>query len=265
MAINKFLGEDYSGILNLTSLSTSQGKSCTDKHSLEGINKSVQANVINEVKNFLPKFLPKAVKDALEKTPLPFAQSSSPYQFDIKAAESLLEYELKNILYTKMHKSQSHLTHDTHQDLYDALMWSMLLDEATTKEGDKPDTFLKKRDRGDDQDEDPSAGSNRDKKTKKRRFNESESSKKTSTTKESSKAKSPARTSKSGKSVTAKELVKEPVFEIASDNVEQTFDDKVGDAGQPTHTDADETRTDGALRIPKKDWFKEAPRPKTLD
>ncbi|GJU91979.1 hypothetical protein Tco_1304402 [Tanacetum coccineum] len=86
---------------------------------------SVQANVINKVKNFLPKFLPKAVKDALEKTPLPFAQSSSPDQSAIKAVESHSEYEMKKILYAKMNKSQSHLTHDTHQELYDALTWSI--------------------------------------------------------------------------------------------------------------------------------------------
>ncbi|GKF35052.1 hypothetical protein Tco_0108252, partial [Tanacetum coccineum] len=102
-------------------------------------------------------------------------------QSAIQAAESLSKYELKNILYAKMHKSHSHLTRDIHQELYDALTWSMLLDEATMKGGDKPDTVLKKRDYGDDQDEDPSAGSNQGKMTKKRRFNESESSKKTST------------------------------------------------------------------------------------
>ncbi|GJU71773.1 hypothetical protein Tco_1263178 [Tanacetum coccineum] len=229
------------------------------------IKESVQANIINKVKNFLPKFLSQAVKEELEKTPSSFGQSSSKGQSAIKASESLSEYELKNILYAKMHKIQSHLTYDTHQELYDALTWSMLLDEATMKEGDKPDNVLKKRDRGYDQDEDPSARSNQGKKTKKRRFNESESSKKTSTTKESSKGKSPARTSKSGKSVTAKESVKEPIFEIASDDVEQTFDDKVGDAGQPPHIDADKTQPDDAPRIPKKDWLKEAPRPETLD
>ncbi|GKE04766.1 hypothetical protein Tco_1396784, partial [Tanacetum coccineum] len=68
------------------------------------IEEYVQANVINEVKNFLPKFLPKEIKDALEKTSLPFAQSSSPNQSAIKAAEYLSEYKLKNILYAKMHK-----------------------------------------------------------------------------------------------------------------------------------------------------------------
>ncbi|GJU70194.1 hypothetical protein Tco_1256453 [Tanacetum coccineum] len=111
--------------------------------------------------------------------------------------------------------------------------------QSTTKEGDKPDTILKKRDHGDDQDKDPLAGLNQ--------------------------GKSLARTSKSGKSVTTKESVEEPVFEIALDDDEQTIDDKVGDAGQPPHTDADETQAYGAPRISKKDWFKEAPRPETLD
>ncbi|GJX42222.1 hypothetical protein Tco_0257212 [Tanacetum coccineum] len=180
------------------------------------IEDSVQDNVINEVKNFLPKFLPQALKEALEKTLLSFGQSSSQGQSTIEAAEFLSKYELKKILYAKMHKT-------------------------TTKECDNPNKVLKKRDRGDDQDEDPSAGSNQGKKTKKRIFNESESSKKTSTTKESSIGKSPAKMSKSRKSVTTKESVEEPVFETASDDVEQTIDDKVGDVGQPPHTDADET------------------------
>ncbi|GJY83253.1 hypothetical protein Tco_0496629, partial [Tanacetum coccineum] len=52
-------------------------------------------------------------------------------------------------------------------DLYDALTWSILPDEANMKKGDKPNTVVKKRDRRDDQDEDPLAGSNHDKKTKK--------------------------------------------------------------------------------------------------
>ncbi|GJR79443.1 hypothetical protein Tco_0150228 [Tanacetum coccineum] len=229
------------------------------------IEESVQTNVINEVKNFLPKFLPQAVKEALEKTPPSFGQSSSQCQFAIQAAESISEYELKKIVYENMHNIQSHLTHDTHQELYDALTWSMLLDEATTKEGDNPNKVLKKRDREDDQDKDHSAGSNQGKKTKKRRFNESESCKKTSTTKESFKGKSLARMSKSGNSVTAKESVEEPVIEITSDDVEQTFDDKVGDVGQPPHTNAHETQAYASPRIPKKDWFKKSPRPKTLD
>ncbi|GKE49459.1 hypothetical protein Tco_1480717, partial [Tanacetum coccineum] len=48
-------------------------------------------------------------------------------------------------------------------------------------------------------------------------------------------------------------------------DVEQTVDDKVGDAGQPPHIDADETQADAASKISKKDWFKDAPRLETLD
>ncbi|GKC41426.1 hypothetical protein Tco_1059148 [Tanacetum coccineum] len=174
------------------------------------IEESVQANVINKVKNFLPKYLPQDVKEALEKTSSSIAQSFFHGQSAIQAAESLSEYELKKILYAKMLKSQSNLTHNTHQELFDALTWLMLLDDANMK-GEKPDIVLKKRDQGDDQDEGPSAGSNHGK-TKKRRINESESSKKTSATKESSKGKSLSKTSKSGKSMTAKEPTEDPIF-----------------------------------------------------
>ncbi|GJU82636.1 hypothetical protein Tco_1285001 [Tanacetum coccineum] len=157
---------------------------------------TILASIISQVPSVVKEYLrsipldafQKAVKEALEKIPPSLDQSSSQGQSTIQAAESLSKYKLKKVPYEKMHKTQSHLTHDTHQELYDALTWSMLLDEATTKESDKPDKVLKKRDRGDDQDKDPSDGSNQGKKTKNRRVNDSESSKKTSTTKESSKA-----------------------------------------------------------------------------
>ncbi|GJZ57290.1 hypothetical protein Tco_0612784 [Tanacetum coccineum] len=97
---------------------------------------SVQAHVINEVKNFLPKFLLQEVKESLKKTPHSLGQSSSQGQAVIQAAESLSEYELKKILYDKMHKRKSNQTHVTHQELFDALTWSMLLDEANDKKGD---------------------------------------------------------------------------------------------------------------------------------
>nr|GEU42130.1 hypothetical protein [Tanacetum cinerariifolium] len=108
----------------------------------------------------------------------------------------------------------------------------MLLDEANMKKGDKPDTVPKKRDHADNKDDDPSAGPNQSKKTKKIRLNESESSKKTSTTKESSK-----------------------------DDVQQTFDDKVDDGGQLPYTIANETQPYVDPKIPKKDWFKDSRNP----
>nr|GEU34479.1 retrovirus-related Pol polyprotein from transposon TNT 1-94 [Tanacetum cinerariifolium] len=151
------------------------------------IEESVQANVINEVKKFLPKFLPQTVKK------------------DLKNIQSSLE-------------------------LYDAITWSMLLDEATSKGGDNSNKILKKRDHRFDHDKDPFLGPNQG--MKKRRIRKDvDPLKNTSTTKESSKVKSLASMSKSRKSVTAQESVEEPVFKIASDNVEQTFDVKVGDCG----------------------------------
>ncbi|GKD67770.1 hypothetical protein Tco_1321860 [Tanacetum coccineum] len=87
------------------------------------IEESVQANVVTKSTNFCQN------------------------QSTIQVAESVSKYVLKKILYAKMHKSQSHLTYDTHQELYDALTWSVLLDEATMKEGDNIDKVLKKRDR----------------------------------------------------------------------------------------------------------------------
>ncbi|GJU32331.1 hypothetical protein Tco_1175920 [Tanacetum coccineum] len=97
-------------------------------------------------------------------------------------------------------------------------------------------------------DEDPSAGPNRCKKTKRSRTKESEPSKKSSTSKESSKGKSPAKTFKSGKYVTIEELVAEPVFEMTSNDIKQIVDDMANDADQPPD---DSTQTKD--KAPKKD------------
>ncbi|GJU82010.1 hypothetical protein Tco_1284375 [Tanacetum coccineum] len=120
----------------------------------------------------LKKYLPHTVNEALEKTPSFLGQSSFQGQSAIQAAESLSEYEPKKILYTKMHKSQSNLTHVMHQELFDALTWSMLLNEANTEK---------------------------------------------------------------------EEPVDDPIFEKASDDVQQAFDDKVDDASQPPHTVSNKT------------------------
>ncbi|GJZ58425.1 hypothetical protein Tco_0613919 [Tanacetum coccineum] len=96
-------------------------------------------------------------------------------------------------------------------------------------------------------------------KTKNRRVNESKSSKKTSTTTESSKGKSLAKTSKFGKSVTAEEPVEEPVFEIASDDVEQTVDDEdwYKDSLNPEVLDLDWNTVKTIDDTPEQPWFNE--------
>nr|GFB68194.1 hypothetical protein [Tanacetum cinerariifolium] len=68
-------------------------------------------------------------------------------------------------------------------------------------------------DDGDDDDEGPSGGPNQGKQTKRRRTKESESSKKLSSIEETPKGKAPTKDSKTGKSASSKEPVKEPIAE----------------------------------------------------
>ncbi|GJX60423.1 hypothetical protein Tco_0291813 [Tanacetum coccineum] len=176
----------------------------------EMIEESVQANLINEIKNQLPTLLPKAVSDS----------ATLVIQSTIKNA--LDKTPLLTILFEKMDKIRSYLTHDKHQAYFDAFLNLMSLDDAIAGGKADPEKVLRKRDRDD---EDPSAGPNQGKKTKRSRTKEFEPSKKSSTSKKSSKGKSSAKTFKSGKSVIAKEPDKDP----------------------------------------KKDWFKQPPRPPTPD
>ncbi|GJU67701.1 hypothetical protein Tco_1253960 [Tanacetum coccineum] len=189
----------------------------------EMIKEFVQANIIDKVKNQLPKFLPKAVSD--------FA--------------------------IPIDKSRSCQTHDKHQALKDALLNSLILDDDIARGQADAEKVLRKRDRDE---EDPSVRPNQGKKTKRSSTKESEPSKKSSTSKESSKGKSPAKTSKSGKFVTAEELVEELVFEMAFDDIKQTVDGVANDADQPPD---DSTQTKD--KASKQDWFKQPPRPPTLD
>nr|GEV84846.1 DNA-directed DNA polymerase [Tanacetum cinerariifolium] len=77
---------------------------------------------------------------------------------------------------------------------------------------------------------------------------------------ESSKGKSPTKTSKSSKSVTEKEPLEELVFKMSFDDIEQIVDDVANDSDQPPD---DSTQTKD--KDPNKDWFKQPPRPPTLD
>nr|GEW44194.1 hypothetical protein [Tanacetum cinerariifolium] len=66
---------------------------------------------------------------------------------------SLSELELKKILLDKMQKSDSFLDHDTHLDLYNALMNSIGLGEAIEK-GEIDPTIVLKQKYGDYEDQD---------------------------------------------------------------------------------------------------------------
>nr|GEY88687.1 hypothetical protein [Tanacetum cinerariifolium] len=122
------------------------------------IKESMQANIINKVKNLLAKFLPKAVSDFST----PVIQSTT-------------------ILFDKMDKSSSYLTHDKNQALYDALFNSLCLDDVIEHGQADPEKILSKRDRDN---EEPSTGPNQGKMTKKSETKESEPSKKSSTTRQ---------------------------------------------------------------------------------
>ncbi|GJT52295.1 hypothetical protein Tco_0978452 [Tanacetum coccineum] len=108
----------------------------------EAIEESVQANLINEVKNQLPKLIPKAVSDYVK----PRLESTA----------------------HDMQQSGSFQEHQKHLDLYNALIGSIGLDEAIVKGEINPAKVLKKR-RCDDKDEDPPAKSDKEKKRRKQK------------------------------------------------------------------------------------------------
>ncbi|GKE95099.1 hypothetical protein Tco_1579954 [Tanacetum coccineum] len=216
----------------------------------------------------MPKFLPKVVSDlvnprikslicdVVQKNTTLIAQSSSTRaQPSSKATDSLSELELKQLLFDKVDKIRSYMSHDKHQDLYDALLNSILLNEAVARGDVNPDTVLRKRDRNDDQD--PTGGSDQRKEKKRKKRTNAEPSKKSSGSKKSTKGNTTSKTSKTDKSVTSDESVQEPAHEIAIDVEEPTQDEGVKHMDQPQ---ADDT--------PKNDysiWFKQPPRPETLD
>ncbi|GJT72662.1 hypothetical protein Tco_1031948 [Tanacetum coccineum] len=74
----------------------------------------------------------------------------------------------------------------------------------------------------DDDDEDPSAGLNQGKNTKRRRTKDPESAKKPSITKETSKGKASSKSSKTSKSATAKEPVEEQFAEVVMEDTVNT-------------------------------------------
>ncbi|GJT76410.1 hypothetical protein Tco_1043135 [Tanacetum coccineum] len=127
-------------------------------------------------------------------------------------------------------------------------------------------TVSLKRNRQDDQDEDPLVRPNQGKEMKKRRTGkEAESSKKSLTPKESTKGKPSSKSSKTGKSASADQSIKEPEHEVQMDFKEPTFYNVTNDAGQPTHTIADETQPEADPKIPKKDWLNDSPKLEVLD
>nr|GEV50401.1 hypothetical protein [Tanacetum cinerariifolium] len=115
--------------------------------------------------------------------------------------------------------------------------------------------------RHDDQDEDPSAGPNQGRKTKRKRTKESESSKKSSTLIETSKGNTPPKALGTDKIVNGEKTVAKPTEKVTMDAKENIInDDVINDAAQ--------RREDSVPKIDnayKNNWFKQPPRPLTHD
>ncbi|GJT58632.1 hypothetical protein Tco_1002165 [Tanacetum coccineum] len=165
------------------------------------------------------------------------AEKQKMLKFTIKYTNkvALKEYDQKSALYQTMHAKKSFNRNPANHRLYHALMEALIEDENAIDKG-VADTG---------------------KQTKRRRTKDSESSKKPSTTKETPKGKAPSKGSKTGKSALEKEPVKEPIAEVVMDDAS---DDVVHDDDQPQ--DASEPKT---TKTPNPDWFKQPPRPLTLD
>ncbi|GJZ63573.1 hypothetical protein Tco_0619994 [Tanacetum coccineum] len=147
------------------------------------------------------------------------AEKQQKPKFTIKSTDkaTLEKYDLKSALYQSMHANKSFNKNPANHRLYHALMEVLIEDENVMDKG-VADT-VKDHKRKHDDDEDPPAGPNQGKNTKRRRTKESESSKKPTSTKETPKGKAPTKGSKTGKSASAKELVEEPIAEVVMDDV----------------------------------------------
>ncbi|GJT04556.1 hypothetical protein Tco_0839018 [Tanacetum coccineum] len=101
----------------------------------------------------------RTIRDVLQKNPINLFKPSS----SLTSIDTFTEYELKNMLYNKMHKSGSFSEHEKHLDLYNALIGSIHLDKAIAKGEIDPTKVLKKR-HHDDKDDDPPTDSKKKKK-----------------------------------------------------------------------------------------------------
>ncbi|GJX42585.1 hypothetical protein Tco_0257575 [Tanacetum coccineum] len=169
--------------------------------------------------------------------------SATPYDQVVEA-----EFKQKEILFKMMREYKSYRKHPKHKAVYDALMLSLIQDEDDL---DRMVQDLRKRDRKED--EDPSTGSNQGKK-KRSSGKGSEPSKTSSASKKTSKGNTPPKSSKNGKSASAKS----PDYRRATHEVtmgdEEPVQDNVNDVDQPN----------GEAEL-KNDWFKQTSRPPTLD
>ncbi|GJT59416.1 hypothetical protein Tco_1002949 [Tanacetum coccineum] len=201
-------------------------ESWTKVDHMEAIKASVQANLINKKNPAL-----------IDQSSFPPASPTS------KAPESLFELELKQILFDNMDKIISYMSHDKHQELFDAILNSIMLDEAIASGIVNPAKVLKKRDRRDDQD--PTTGSDQGK--NKRRKEKDSGPPKDDQGGSSKKGKPPAKTSKANKLIDANENITEQIQEVPMDTKEPSIDNVVSNAEDQPDAEA-APKTENALK-----------------
>nr|GEY13608.1 hypothetical protein [Tanacetum cinerariifolium] len=179
--------------------------------------------------------IPKSDKSAskIHKIKKEQAKKQNMPKYTIKSTDkaTLKEYDLKSALYQTMNENKSFNKNPANHALYHAFIEALIEGKNAM---DKGVADIVKNHKRQDDDEDPSAGPNHGKKTKRRRTKESESSMKPSTTKETSKGKPPSKSSKTGKSATTMEPIKEPIVEMVMDDLKTNAnEDVVNDADRP--------------------------------
>ncbi|GJY82979.1 kinase-like domain, phloem protein 2-like protein [Tanacetum coccineum] len=107
-----------------------------------------------EVSNFDPQVIQSMVTESLEHEFL--AKESSQPQSSYEASASLIEFELKKIIFDKMDKSKSYLASPEHKECYDRLIKSYDLDKSIFSTYGKVYS-LKRSQKDKDKDEDRSA------------------------------------------------------------------------------------------------------------
>ncbi|GJU76670.1 hypothetical protein Tco_1273740 [Tanacetum coccineum] len=232
----------------------------------------IHDSITSQVPSIVDKYVGSSLSNAFHKEPqannTTFKKELSELNYKEVIEESVKAHvvtEVKNFLPQFLPKAVSDFATPIIKE-------SVKAHASRSTQSTKPYPTPKKRDRGDNnKDEDPSAGSNQGKETKKRRTRkETESSKKSLTPKESSRGKPPSKPSKSGKSRSANDVIEETIFEMGSDDVDQTFDKKADDSEQPSPSpDANTKQPSPAIACnPKKqknDWYKKFPSPEPQD
>ncbi|GJT26495.1 hypothetical protein Tco_0906770 [Tanacetum coccineum] len=181
-----------------------------------------------QVPTVVEQYLGSKIGDDLQKTPTINLEQESE-----KSASKILKIKKEQADKQKMPKYTIKSTDKVAlKELYHALMEALIEDENVIDKGvvDTVKDHKRKHDDNDDDDEDPP---------------------------KTPKGKALSKGSKTGKSASAKESVEEPMAEVVMDD---TGEDVVHDDEQPQDTSEPKT-----AKTPNLEWFKQPPRPLTLD